>query len=323
MFLVSRFKENGELNGFHLLRKKDIIGSRGKVTAEVIYEDLEAEELGRPSHGLANLIKYIITISRIHVGIGASSGAKRAVMEAIQYAKYRTAYGKKLLDFFVYERNLCELQIEVTALTFSNFRSIALWEKNSPSSNITIPLMKYISSSKATEICHSAILSLGGNGIIGDFSFLPRLLNDSIINESWEGTHFLLTDHILKALERKNSLDSFLDEVEIPSNLNYNLPKNITDYHTELILTLKYLLSLSKEEKEYYRQEISDVLYKIFSLSNFLKEYSYDLEKGNINSIFLLFCEVYIDLLKFGKTKVLPKESKILKKENRLLIINY
>jgi len=37
LFLVSRWKEDGTLNGHHILRKKDIIGSRGKLTVEVIY----------------------------------------------------------------------------------------------------------------------------------------------------------------------------------------------------------------------------------------------------------------------------------------------
>ena len=324
MFLVSRYKENGELNGHYLLRKKDIIGSRGKVTAEIIYEDLEAEELGRPSHGLANLIKYIITISRIHVGIGASSGARRAVMEALQYAKHRTAYGKSLLDFFVYERNLCEMQMEVVALTFSNFRSISLWENNNSASTITIPLMKYISSFKATSICHSAILCLGGNGIVGDFSVVPRLLNDSIINESWEGTHFLLTEHILKAFEKQKSRESFFEEVEISSTLNDVLPKNIHNFQNEMISELKNMLNFSKEEKEYFREKISDLSYKIFSLSNLIKEYQYDAQKDKkIESIYLLFCECYVDLLKFGKSAVLPKNSKIMFKENRQLIINY
>ena len=324
MFLVSRYKENGELNGHYLLRKKDIIGSRGKVTAEIIYEDLEAEELGRPSHGLANLIKYIITISRIHVGIGASSGARRAVMEALQYAKHRTAYGKSLLDFFVYERNLCEMQMEVVALTFSNFRSISLWENDISASTITIPLMKYISSFKATSICHSAILCLGGNGIVGDFSVVPRLLNDSIINESWEGTHFLLTEHILKAFEKQKSRESFFEEVEISSTLNDVLPKNIHNFQNEMISELKNMLNFSKEEKEYFREKISDLSYKIFSLSNLIKEYQYDAQKDKkIESIYLLFCECYVDLLKFGKSAVLPKNSKIMFKENRQLIINY
>ncbi len=323
MFLVSRYKENGELNGHHLLRKKDIIGSRGKVTAEVIYEDLEAEELGRPSHGLANLIKYIITISRIHVGIGASSGARRAVMEALQYAKHRTAYGKSLLDFFVYERNLCEMQIEVTALTFSNFRSIFLWEKETPANAITIPLMKYISSSVATKLSHSAILCLGGNGIIGDFSLLPRLLNDSIINESWEGTHFLLTEHILKAFDKQKSRESFYEEVNLSMDLINVVPKNIYDFQKEMISQLREMLNYSKEDREFYREKISDLSYQIFSLSNLIKEFIYDYEKGSKDSIYLLFCECYVDLIKYGKSGVLPKNSKIMSKENRSLIINY
>jgi hypothetical protein len=47
-------------------------------------------------------------------------------------------------------------------------------------------------------------------------------------------------------------------------------------------------------------------------------------EKGKkIESIYLLFSDCYVDLLKFGKSAVLPKNSKIMFKENRQRIINY
>ena len=46
-FIMGRRKQNGELNDHHLLRLKDIIGSRGKVTAEIEFRYAEAELLGK------------------------------------------------------------------------------------------------------------------------------------------------------------------------------------------------------------------------------------------------------------------------------------
>jgi alkylation response protein AidB-like acyl-CoA dehydrogenase len=323
LFLVSRFKESGELNGHHLLRKKDIIGSRGKITAEAIYEDVEAEELGRPSHGLVNLIRYIITISRLHVGIGACGNSRRAVMEAIEYAKHRTAYGKSLTDFFIYEKTLCELQITQTALTFSNFRSIFLWETNHLSANIIIPLMKYISSSVATSNCHTAILCLGGNGIVGDFSPLPRLLNDSIINESWEGTHFLLTDHILKALDRKKFREAFFEECYISNESLQKLSENVRSAFKEKKQSLLNYLDLSPERKDALRMSIANTAYDLFSLSLLIREVETDFNNKVSDSIYILMTELFSEMIQQKKGGDFPIGSKIYDKKNRTRIINY
>ncbi len=50
----------------------------------------------------------------------------------------------------------------------------------------------------ATEVIHTAIEILGGNGTIEDFCVLPRLLRDSIVFENWEGTHNVLAMQILR-----------------------------------------------------------------------------------------------------------------------------
>lgn len=321
MFLVHRWREDGTLNGHHLLRKKDIIGSRGKVTAEIIYEELEAEELGRPSHGLSNLIKYIISISRIHVGIGSTAGARRAFWEAREYSRHRKAYGKNLQQFPIYENNLCELQVRLIALTLCNFRSISYYESENPAHFITVPLMKYKSSSEATLICHNAILSMGGNGIIGDFSPLPRLLNDSIINESWEGTHFLLSEHILKALERPKYWNAFWDGIVNLETVEFTLSENIKSIITKKKNKLLELFKTDRETKELYRMKIADLVYQLFSLSVLLQEVEYEREHNPGESLFIDILDIYSSII--DETSEYHKSSPILDPIKRSRIVDF
>lgn len=291
MFLVPRIKENGELNGHHILRKKDIIGSRGKLTVEIIYEDVEAEEFGRPGHGIVNLIKYIIKISRIHVGFGACGNARRGVMEAIEYAKWRTAYGKKVNQFSSYARNLAEMQILQTAMTFVNFRSVDLVEKEDTASEVLIPLLKYKSSSQASWVTQQAILCLGGNGIVGDFSPLPRLHNDSIINETWEGTHLIVTDHCLHALQKPKVFTAFSNLIEVlrkdakgKSELKYAY-----DILEEKFQEIKDILEKeTKDWREINRVYIADLTYGVTALAEFLEQAAYDLKKAPSQFILIL-----------------------------------
>lgn len=215
LFLVNRYRSDGTLNGCHLIRKKEIMGSRGKLTCEAIYEDCEAEALGRPAHGLVNLIKYVINTSRLHVAVAALGMMRRALAEATAYVKVREAYGKKIIEYPSVRKILSQIFVSLSGMTFLSFKNFELNEKNEPLSELLTPLLKYITTSNSTKFVHEAILLHGGNGILLDFSVLPRLLNDSIINETWEGTHQIITEHVLKAYQRpkvQENIHLFLEE---------------------------------------------------------------------------------------------------------------
>ncbi|EOQ88803.1 acyl-CoA dehydrogenase, C-terminal domain protein [Leptospira yanagawae serovar Saopaulo str. Sao Paulo = ATCC 700523] len=302
MFLVPRIKDNGELNGHHILRKKDIIGSRGKITVEIIYDKVEAEEFGRPGHGLVNLIRYIIKTSRLHVGLGSCGNARRSVMEASEYAKYRTAYGKKILEFPSFVKTLAEMQILQTANCFVNFRSVALAEKGDEAAEITVPLLKYKSSSHASYITQKAILTLGGNGIIGDFSPLPRLHNDSIINETWEGTHLIITDHCLHALQKPKVYAAFqtlLDELTSKVSGNSELETVYSLFQTKRKELEHCLKEESKEWKDMNRVYIADLTYNVLVLAELLEQTVHDI-KENLPTKYLYFAKGYTEMVRDG-----------------------
>lgn len=270
MFLVPRIKVDGKLNGCHLLRKKAIIGSRGKLTAEAVFEDCEAEELGRPSHGLANLIKYVIQTSRLHVAVAAIGMSRRAFVEARAYVRVREAYGKKIEQFPAVQRNLAEMQILHSTITFATFRNFLLSDSGHAAATLLTPLMKYASTVHATWMSHQAILLHGGNGILDDFSVLPRLHNDAIINETWEGTHQIISEHTLKAFLRPRIKKAYFDLIE--SNLNANQTNNAI-YKSSIALiksNLDFLITLNQHKSHWVnmnRTQICDRIYQTFALS--------------------------------------------------------
>lgn len=319
LFLVPRIKDDGSLNGYRLLRKKDIIGSRGKVTAEVVYEEVEAEALGRPAHGIANLIKYVITISRIHVGFGAAGNARRAYMEALEYAHYRTAYGKKLLDFPIYLRQMAEMMIRQTAISLSIFKNVHFMEEGTLAQNIIIPLLKYKSSSQASWLTQNAILCLGGNGILGDFSCLPRLHNDSIINETWEGTHYIIADHVLHALQRDKNLASLKSELESSQKKSESLQDLSAARGLWQSLYAEFQTWLEKDKgwKDMNRLVIADRIYDLFALSELMEMAAHEVSKGKKDSNYTLMANGYSELIQ-GK---IPDQNSVLGKTENLKTI--
>ncbi len=294
LFLVPRIKDNGELNGHHILRKKDIIGSKGKLTVEIVYEDVEAEALGRPAHGIANLIRYVIRTSRVHVGLAAAGMSRRAFMEAREYSRFRTAYGKKIQEFSAYSRELAELRILYAAVVMPIFRGIHWTEKGILAEQISTPLMKYKSSSLSSQITHRAIMALGGSGIVGDYTCLPRLHNDCIINETWEGTHLIITDHALGAMNRGKIRDSFVEELSknFKAASAYPELKGIANMGEEILADWnRNIAEKPREWKETYRVDLADQAYGALALSEFLEQSVHDRKTGAKKSKFDSFAK--------------------------------
>jgi alkylation response protein AidB-like acyl-CoA dehydrogenase len=260
LFLVGRLRRDGSLNGCRLLRKKDIIGSKGKITVESVYEDCEATALGRPAHGLANLIRYILKTSRLHVICGGLGHIARGVLEAEAYTAAREAYGGKLNAFPSVKKTLDELRMLRAALTLSGFYAFSLTEKEHPLALLLVPLLKMIVTQYSAVIVKEAMILHGGNGILGDFSVLPRVLNDAIINETWEGTHALLAEHALSAAKRPKimkELQSYVANASVSDASRAIIETNLREFTAAL---------QDEFERDVNRMYHCEQLWRIFAL---------------------------------------------------------
>ena len=63
-----------------------------------------------------------------------------------------------------------------------------------------IMLQKFVAAEESTDVIRQAMSILGGNGVIEDFSCLPRLYRDSAVNELWEGPRNVLLAQIHRDL---------------------------------------------------------------------------------------------------------------------------
>jgi hypothetical protein len=75
-------------------------------------------------------------------------------------------------------------------------------------------MAKYRTAVALTAHIRDAILVFGGNGIVEDFTILPRLLRDALIIETWEGTHNTLCLQLVRDLERFDFHDRWRRAVE-------------------------------------------------------------------------------------------------------------
>ncbi len=209
LFLVPRRLPGGGLNECHILRLKDLTGTRGKATAEVEYRGAYAELIGRPSRGLAILLSTVLKVSRLHVAGAALGMIRRSWVEAGLYARSRVVTGRTAAEIPAVRASLTVLEDLLLPATLAFFEELDLLEKENSAADVLVPLLKIGVSQAATMAVREARLVLAGNATLRDFSILPRLSEDAIIQEIWEGTHPILAGHALKALRRPASGQAF------------------------------------------------------------------------------------------------------------------
>jgi putative acyl-CoA dehydrogenase len=331
VFLVSRFKDDGTLNNHHILRTKDIIGTRGKVTTEIEYRNVEAELLGRTTVGFAYLMRHVINTSRIHVGLGAIAGARRAFLEARAYSEQREAFSTKIRNFDSIKRILASLQTLITACELAVFDNWHLRVKKDKSSEILSPLLKYIGSNLASFIAHEAILIHGGNGILNDYSILPRLKNDAVINETWEGTHHIIAGHTIKAFGRKANQESFWNNISERKKRahstfkKFNLPMKMIELLDVFESDLKSMNFRKLPEAN--RLAVCNKIYNAHALSLLILETFHDLETVKYSraeeSPFFLISTAFTEIMDKGFNAILPDNSVLMDPNKTEIIINY
>jgi alkylation response protein AidB-like acyl-CoA dehydrogenase len=96
LFLVPRYRENGELN-YLIRRLKDKIATRSVPTGEVELKASEGYLLGSADSGIY-LILEVLNLSRVANSVVSVAVAQRAMADALSYAVQRAAFGKPILD---------------------------------------------------------------------------------------------------------------------------------------------------------------------------------------------------------------------------------
>jgi alkylation response protein AidB-like acyl-CoA dehydrogenase len=217
-FVVPR-EIDGMLNGFALRRLKDKLGTRGLASGEIDFDGALAWPVGPVEHGFRTAVGIVLNTSRWMTAVGDAGMMRRAYLEAAAYTVHRRAFGRPIGEFPAVQRTLADMaSVSVGALHLV-MALTGLEDRIDAGTAGTgqvllhrflVNLAKYLVSCQATEVVHAAIEVLGGNGAIEDFSILPRLYRDTMVYESWEGSHNVLVAQVLNDLRRL----PILEEVE-------------------------------------------------------------------------------------------------------------
>lgn len=211
LFLVPAFRDQNpfQRNGYTIDRLKDKLGTRELATAEVTFDGAIAFPLGPLDKGISNVLKHVLVTSRFYCVLNAVAGLRQAERIVTAYTAFRSAFGRKLVDYPLVRQTLNEVHESRKRALAVLFELLELWEKAVAGQHpavtdfrILMSLSKAVITYQATHLLHEAMLLMGGNGIEERFSPLPRVYRDAVIMETWEGPHNVLFTQALRDMAR-------------------------------------------------------------------------------------------------------------------------
>jgi alkylation response protein AidB-like acyl-CoA dehydrogenase len=211
-------------NGYTIDRIKWKMGTSELPTAEITFNGAVAYPVGPLDRGLANVVGIVLTYSRLTVGLSGAATMTRASREARLYSEFREAFGQKISRFPLVAAQIADLEKgarRATAGAFKVYRQFRQLDgKVKTALNPAEPLelrqrrvmvrelvmlQKISVSSDAVDHLRMAMAIFGGHGVMEDFSSLPRLYRDAVVNELWEGPRNVLLSQIHRDLQQVQS----------------------------------------------------------------------------------------------------------------------
>ena len=142
--------------------------------------------IGEPGKGL-KVALATLDVFRSTVGAAALGFARRALDEALSWARRRRAFGKNLTEFQLTQARLADMALEVDASALLIYR--AAWTRDSGAERVTreAAMAKLFATEAAQRVIDQAVQLLGGRGVVAG-SPVERLYREERALRIYEGT---------------------------------------------------------------------------------------------------------------------------------------
>ncbi len=185
---ISAFAVERGTKGFNSGKKENKLGMRASETAEMIFQDcrVPAENLiGEVGEGFIQAMK-VLDAGRISIGALALGIAKGAYEASVKYAKERTQFEKRLIDFQAISFKLADMATEIEASELLLHKAAYL-KNNKEKVTQAGAMAKMYASEVCVKVATEAIQIHGGYGYTKDFP-VEKFFRDSKLCTIGEGT---------------------------------------------------------------------------------------------------------------------------------------
>ena len=196
--------DDGQPNHYRIRRLKDKLGTKGLPTGEIDLLGAEAVEIAPPPDGF-KLMMEALEYSRVHNAVGSAGIQRRALREALAWAKTRRAFGHVLGDYPMVQDELLRMRVEFEAGALLAFEAAITFDEVQQNSErrtwlrLSTALAKYLTAEYAIAATRAALELIGGNGYTSDYP-MARLLRDAQVLTVWEGPANIQALELLRLL---------------------------------------------------------------------------------------------------------------------------
>lgn len=211
LFLLPRDLPDGGHNHYRILRLKDKLGTRSMASGEIRLEGAYAWLVGERGRGFQHMAD-MINNSRLSNGMRAAGLMRRALTEAMYVARNRRAFGKRLIEMPLMQRQLSKILLRAEQGRSVMLQTAqALQQADSGDMNaakllrILTPLIKFRACRDARQATGDAMEVRGGCGYIEEW-VEARLVRDAHLGSIWEGTSNIVALDVMRAISRNGCL---------------------------------------------------------------------------------------------------------------------
>jgi butyryl-CoA dehydrogenase len=178
------------MEGFEFGKKEKKMGIRASATRELIFRDVKVPKenvIGREGMGFIIAMK---TFDRTRPGIGAQAvGLATAALElALEYARQREQFGRKIVTFQAIQHMLADMATEIEAARALVY-SVARYIDTNPKDFSKVSAMaKLFPSDMAMRVVVNALQVFGGYGYMREYP-VEKMMRDAKILQIYEGTN--------------------------------------------------------------------------------------------------------------------------------------
>jgi alkylation response protein AidB-like acyl-CoA dehydrogenase len=188
------------LNGFEATEITPKMGIRMTSTAELSFSDVKVplENLvGEENRGFYQVLEFF-NESRLEIAAQAIGIAQGAFDRALDYAKKREQFGRRIVDFQVTQHKLADMATKVEVARLLTYK--AAWSVDQKKKDPKLTSMaKMFAGKVAVEVADEAIQIFGGYGYITEYE-VERFYRDAKITEIYEGTKEIQKNTIASVL---------------------------------------------------------------------------------------------------------------------------
>src|SRR5271166_929769 len=204
LYLVPSHLNNGMPNHYRIRKLKDKLGTKGLPTGEIDLLGAESVEIAPPPEGF-RLMMEALEYSRVHNAVGSAGAQRRALREALAWARTRRAFGHVLSDYPMVQDELLRMRVQFEAGALLAFEAAIAFDETQQNDDgrtwlrLAAALAKYLTAEYAIAAARAALELIGGNGYTSNYP-VARLLRDAQVLTVWEGPANIQALELLRLL---------------------------------------------------------------------------------------------------------------------------